>query len=256
MTHRSVAESSGDESRWRTGDRVAIPGDYQYRALHEGPAIQRFWHARRLDLVQRVAMPEPGMRALDVGCGSAIVSDFLATQGADVDAVDANEDAVRFVREKLARENLRVHLGLANELDFPKGSFDLVVCMEVIEHMATDQAQALAGDLARLLAPGGRLLVTTPNSLSLWPLIERAMDLFHLAPRMLGEQHVASYTARRLGALLERAGLDVCRVGRFCGIAPFSACVSRRLADMLDRLEWWLHEPLGNLLFAVAGRRG
>jgi 2-polyprenyl-3-methyl-5-hydroxy-6-metoxy-1,4-benzoquinol methylase len=183
------------------------------------------------------------------------VSDFLAEHGADVDAVDANEDAVRFVRETLARENLRVHLGLANELDFPEGTFDLVVCMEVIEHMAMDQAQALVGDLARFLAPDGRLLVTTPNSLSLWPVIERAMDLFHLAPRMVGEQHVARYTARRLRALLERAGLHVHRVGRFCGMAPFSACVSRRLADMLDRLEWWVRQPLGNLIYAVAGRR-
>jgi len=238
----------------RSGDSIPIPGDYQRRALHEGPAIQRCWHARKLDLVRRLAWPVTGLRALDIGCGSGVVADFLAQHGADVDAVDANEAAIDFVRENLERDGLRAHLGLANELDFPEGSFDLIVCMEVIEHMPVEQSVEMLTHAARLLAPGGRLLVTTPNARSLWPAIEWLMDRLRLAPRMAGEQHVASYTRRRLASVLERAGLDVLRTGRFCGLAPFSACLSRRLAEGLDRLEWAVYEPLGNLLYAVARR--
>ena len=238
---------------WRDGDPVAIPGDYQHRALSHGMPVQRFWHSRKLDLIRRVAMPRPGLRALDVGCGSGVVANFLAEHGAVVDAVDANEHAIRFAREQFGSANLTFHLGLANAMDFADGTFERIVCMEVVEHLTYGQAEDLVRNLGRLLAPDGELLVTTPNYRSLWPAIERLMDLFHLSPPMQGEQHVTHFTRRRLRAMLARAGLEVRRCGRFCGLAPFASVLSWRVAEWADRGEWRLGSPLGNILYAVAG---
>ena len=244
---------------WRTGDPVAIPGDYQYRALTAGPAVQRFWHGCKLELLRRVACAtaRPAgrpWRALDVGCGSGVVADFLAEQGAVVDAVDSNEAAIRFAREQFPRGGLRFHLGQANAIDFPEGTFDLIVCMEVLEHLAADQGADLLRRLGRLLAPEGQLLVTTPNTLSPWPAVEFLMDAFHLSPPMQGRQHVTRFTRGRLARALAGAGLHVWRCGRFCGLAPFVAAVSWRLAEWSGRLEWSLGQPLGNLLYALAGK--
>jgi 2-polyprenyl-3-methyl-5-hydroxy-6-metoxy-1,4-benzoquinol methylase len=233
---------------------VAIPGDYQFRALTQGFVVQRFWHDRKLDLVRRVLAPEPGARALDVGCGSGVVAHFLAERGASVDAVDCNEEAIRFARGQFARENLRFHLGLANELDFPPESFRHILCLEVVEHLAAGQAADLLASLRRLLAPEGRLLVTTPNYASPWPLIEFAMDRLRLSPRMQRAQHVTRFRLGRLRRVLGEAGLQVQRSGRFCGLAPFASVLSWRLAAWLDRLEWRLGQPLGCVLYAVAGR--
>mgnify|MGYP000501243773 CR=1 FL=1 len=239
---------------WRRSDPVAIPGSYQYDALVAGPAPQRFWHRRKLELVRSLTPPRAGMRALDVGCGSGVVAAFLADQGAEVDAVDTNEDALRFARSQFEGGNLRFHLTAANEMAFADGSFDLIVCLEVIEHLPAAQVAALFGLLGRLLAAQGVLLVTTPNGASLWPLIERAMDLFGLSPPMHGEQHITRFTRGRLEHALKAAGLEVLRSGRFCGLAPFVAGLSWRLAARLDTLECRVGQPLGNLLYALAGR--
>lgn len=239
---------------WRRGDPVAIPGSYQYDALVAGPAVQRFWHRRKLELVRALALPRAGMRALDVGCGSGVVADLLASQGADVDAVDTNEDAIRFARARFERSNLRFHVTAANEMAFAHGSFERIVCLEVIEHLPAAQAVALLRDLGRLLSPEGVLLVTTPNGASLWPAIERLMDAFRLSPPMCGEQHITRFTRGRLTHALEAAGLEVHRCGRFCGLAPFLAAASWRLAERLDTLEGRLGQPFGNLLYALAGK--
>ena len=230
-----------------------IPGDYQYRALTRGPATQRFWHQRKLELLRTLGLPRAGTRALDLGCGSGVVAHFLAEQGASVDAVDTNEDAIRFARGQFARDGLRFHLVAASEMAFPDASFDLIVCMEVIEHLAVSQVAELLGVVRRLLRPEGVLLVTTPNYRSLWPAIEWLMDLFRLSPPMRGAQHVTRFTADRLERLLRAAGLEVRECGRFCGLAPFAGPLSWPLAERLDAAEWRAAQPLGNLLFALAG---
>jgi hypothetical protein len=96
--------------------------------------------------------------------------------------------------------------------------------------------------------------VTTPNYAGPWPVIEWSMDVLHLAPRMAGDQHVSRFTARRLRAAARKAGLEVVKVGRFCGLAPFVSVLSWKLAMGVDRLEDRLGTPLGNLLYAVLRR--
>ncbi len=245
---------SGGRAAWRKGDAVSISGNYHYRAFTEGFVVQRFWHRQKFTLIKKTAPPQPGARALDVGCGSGVVADFLAQQGAIVDAVDCNEEAIQFARRQFPRENLDFHLGFANEMTFPDGTFHHVYCMEVIEHMAAQQAADLLNHLRRLMTPDGRLLVTTPNYLSLWPVIEFAMDVFHLSPRMRGKQHVCKFHMGGLRRMLSDAGFEVQRCGRMSGVAPFTSVVSWALAEWLDSIEWRIGNPLGNILYAVAGK--
>lgn len=81
----------------RIGDSIAIPGDYQYRALHDGPAVQRFWHHGKLAAAEAALHPVAGDVVLDVGCGSGVLSARLgAIPGVRVIGVDANADAIAF----------------------------------------------------------------------------------------------------------------------------------------------------------------
>ncbi len=232
-----------------------IPGDYQYRALARGPQAQRFWHSRKLELLRALALPRAGMRALDAGCGSGVVADFLARRGATVDAVDPSPEAIAFATAQFGRDRLRFHVATAEEAPFPDGTLDLIVCMEVIEHMAVARAVELLRRLGRLLAPDGLLLVTTPNYAGLWPAVEWLLDAFRLAPPLRGQQHVARFTPDRLERALAAADLAIARSGRFCGLAPFVAPFSWPLAERLDAAEWRAGQPFGNLLFALARRR-
>ena len=105
--------------------------------------------------------PLEGKTALDVGCGAGLLAEPLTRLGAAVTALDASPELIVAAREHAAAVGLEIdyHTG---ELAALEGRFDLVTCMEVIEHVA-DPA-AFVRDLAARLAPGGLLIMSTPNA--------------------------------------------------------------------------------------------
>ena len=109
-----------------------------------------------------------GKRALDVGCGAGLLAEPLARLGAAVTAIDAASELI--VAAKLHAEgqglNIDYRVSTVEALD---GEFDLVTSMEVIEHVADPQAFVAA--LAARLAPGGLLIVSTPNKTALSKLL-------------------------------------------------------------------------------------
>lgn len=231
----------------RVGDAVAIAGDYQYRALTEGPRVQRFWHDTKLWLVQQYLRPGPADRVLDVGCGSGVVAAFLAGLPVqEVIAVDGNADAVSFAARQFRRPNLHFVRGLVDRLDFPSESFDACCCLELLEHIYPEQGRKLLATLYRLTRPGGRLLLTTPNYRSAWPMIEWMLDRTGKVPRLDGDQHVAHYHRGSLRQLCRDAGWTAVREHTCCTFAPWAAALSRPVARTLRHLEGRL--PFGTLL--------
>ena len=105
--------------------------------------------------------PLSGKRALDVGCGAGMLCEPLARLGAAVTGVDAAEENIAAARQHAAGAGLAIdyHSGELTALGL--GQFDLVTCMEVLEHVADKPAFVAA--LAASLAPGGLLILSTPN---------------------------------------------------------------------------------------------
>jgi 2-polyprenyl-6-hydroxyphenyl methylase/3-demethylubiquinone-9 3-methyltransferase len=112
---------------------------------------------------EHVRWPLEGKSALDVGCGAGLLAEPLARLGAKVTAIDASPELIAVAREHAKAMGLEVdyHAGDVKDL---KGEFDLITCMEVIEHVADPPAFASA--LARRLAPDGLLILSTPNQTS------------------------------------------------------------------------------------------
>jgi 2-polyprenyl-3-methyl-5-hydroxy-6-metoxy-1,4-benzoquinol methylase len=238
----------------RSGDTVAIPGDYQYRALHGGNAVQRFWHHSKQVTISRYLPPQAGDFVLDVGCGSGVIADFLAQRAATVIGVDGNDAAIAFARRTFARSNLRFERGLVDhDFALPRPA-DKIYCLEVIEHIYPEQALDMLRVFHRHLAAGGRVYLTTPNSHSAWPAIEWLLDFFKLTPHMSGEQHVASYSRRSLAALCREAGFTVERTFTTSLFAPWLAPLSWKLAEAVNALE--SGAPFGCILACVAKKGG
>jgi ubiquinone/menaquinone biosynthesis C-methylase UbiE len=101
-----------------------------------------------------------GDRALDLGCGAGDFTAALAHAGAHTIGVDVAEAALERARARHPELDFRL-VPIDGALPFEDGSFDLVWSSEVIEHVA-DTGQWLS-EVRRVLAPGGRLLVTTPS---------------------------------------------------------------------------------------------
>ena len=107
--------------------------------------------------------PLEGKSALDVGCGAGLLAEPLARLGATVTGVDATPEVIAVAREHAAAMGLTIdyRVGDVQELE---GQFDLITCMEVIEHVADPALFVRA--LAKRLAPDGLLIMSTPNATS------------------------------------------------------------------------------------------
>jgi len=110
---------------------------------------------------EHVRTPLEGKTALDVGCGAGLLAEPLARLGAKVVGIDAAPELIAVAREHAAAMRLEIdyRAGAVEEL---KGQFDLITCMEVIEHVADPAAFVTA--LSQRLAPGGLLVLSTPNA--------------------------------------------------------------------------------------------
>jgi 2-polyprenyl-6-hydroxyphenyl methylase/3-demethylubiquinone-9 3-methyltransferase len=127
-------------------------------------------NALRLDYVQaQVALhfgrsPEKalyGLRVLDLGCGGGLLSEPLARQGARVVGVDASTGNLNAARRHAALHGIEIdyRLGEPAELLAPAEQFDVVLALEVVEHV--NDVPAFLATAASRLAPGGLLFVST-----------------------------------------------------------------------------------------------
>jgi len=119
-------------------------------------ALDRHWHKDGRD-----RRPLDGKRALDVGCGAGLLCEPLARLGATVTGVDAAAENVAAARAHAAPGGLAIDYRCGDVGELGLAGFDLVTSMEVLEHVA-DRA-AFVGALAGALAPGGLMVLSTPN---------------------------------------------------------------------------------------------
>jgi 2-polyprenyl-6-hydroxyphenyl methylase / 3-demethylubiquinone-9 3-methyltransferase len=122
--------------------------------------IDAHWHGD-----PKARAPLVGKRVLDMGCGAGLLAEPLARLGGHVTGVDAAPENIAVAQAHAAQSGLSIDYR-AGEIDAVTGErFDVVTCLEVIEHVA-DPATFVAG-LAGLLAPAGLLILSTPNRTAL-----------------------------------------------------------------------------------------
>jgi SAM-dependent methyltransferase len=151
----------------------------------------------------------PGERALDLGCGDGTFTAELARAGVEAIGVDVAQAAVRRAAARYRSMEFR-RIAIAGPLPFEDCSFDLVWCSEVIEHVA-DTARWLS-DVRRVLAPGGRLLLTTPNH----GRVRLALGGIERFSEPLGD-HLHLYSRRSLERLLAEFGFAAITVRSAAG---------------------------------------
>lgn len=129
--------------------------------------------------------------ALDVGCGTGAVLQWLNTHGFEATGLDMSDLALNFCKEK----KLVAIKGLADQLPCPDNSFDLVTALDVLEHL--DDDKKAVKEIYRVLKPGGVCVVTVPAHQSLWSYHDVALH------------HKRRYTRKQIQAVLQTQFTDV-----------------------------------------------
>ena len=185
-----------------TGERM-IPGN-------SPPSLEAYHRARYQAVIRRDGWEE-GLRVLDCPCGTGYGSQMMCDAGAKlVVGVDVDNETVSFARAQYAdpvfvSADMKHIVGkiIIEDRIFgtsPKAYFDLMVCIEGIEHVSEADGEIVIRQFAVVTKPGGRLFVTTPNRAR-----RKSNNKFHLK----------EYTISELLALIETGGFW--KVIHFCG---------------------------------------
>ena len=180
-------------------------------------ADERHWWyrgRRRVIRAELERLPLPtGAAILDAGCGSGRTMQELVGLGT-VSGIELNQDAAELARSRGFGE---VRVGRLEELPWPEASFDLITCLDVIEHTPDDRATL--AELRRVCRPGGYLLVTVPAYPRLWSVHDEA------------NHHYRRYSRAALRSAALDAGWTLDRMSSFNSmlLAPAAAVrLSRR----------------------------
>lgn len=141
-------------------------------------------------IVQNLKSKTQTPKILDVGCGTGANLEMLAGFG-EAEGVDVSDDALEFCKAK----NLKAHKGLAEELPFADGSFDIVTALDVVEHLDDDVAGLK--EMHRILKKGGKTLIFVPAFMWLWGVQDDVSN------------HRIRYTKKQIVERLEKAGFRI-----------------------------------------------
>lgn len=211
-----------------SGSENAVSGFRDYvadRALHLRNAHDI------LAALERHVPSARGRRLLDVGCAHGFLLQAAQARSWQPWGVDISPAAVEYARRELG---LMVHRGGVEDCPFPAESFDAACMIGTIEHM-TDPVKTLRGT-ARLLKPGGFLLITTMD-------VEGRLGYFSWKP----PEHLFYFSSRSLAHCLDRAG--------FASESSRTYWKRYSIADLATRLWGFWHLPqagrVGRLLEAL-----
>ena len=152
------AEALMESEVERLNDKLAKEhniDDYYDRS----PLIVRWIEQQRLRIIREMVAADPNHRILEVGSGGGHVLRMF--KRAKLTAVDVSDVFLATAKANLAGYDVEFIKGEIDKLGLPAAKFDRIICTEVLEH--TKDPEAILKEIARLLKPEGRAVITVPN---------------------------------------------------------------------------------------------
>lgn len=216
-----------------------------------------FWHYQKFDAVLRALTPKKTGKILDIGCSAG---SFLSMVKQDVFGeqfgVDIAQNQIDYAKKYQTpfRHFLKIEGKDFLTQKFAANSFDAITLIEVIEHLDAQEIAEIFSIAAKILKKGGEMVITTPNYLSSWPILEQIIA-YTLKPSY-EEQHITKFTFFNFLAKIRKIYPDfdknfaikfktTSHLASFL-IAMFSDKLAQNLSKTIKASRWKM--PFGALL--------
>lgn len=182
-----------------------VPGNY-YDYYIEHNLLQRYWHKKRFEEMKKLLSSIKANNILDVGChGGRFTSEYARYfPNAKIFGIDISAKAIEYAKRKYPQIHFRC--GNAENLPYPEGIFDLVVCLEVLEHI--ENPEMVLHEMKSVLKKKGKLVVLVPTENLLFQLIW--FFWIRIGPgRVWNHTHVQKFQGKNLDQELIKAGFKI-----------------------------------------------
>ncbi len=237
-------------------DYNKIPLGFYDEIAKKRRGIRSFWHNQKFKRVID-SFEKPQGAILDIGCFSGtFLSMIPQSQISQQIGVDILKEQIDFANRHYATAFRKFYLiDNLKEIAFvDDAQFDYITIIEVIEHLNSTEINDLLKLAYRKLKTGGKLIITTPNYLSLWPLQEFLLN--RISDVKYEEQHITHFnyfsTRKKLNAIVENMQtmfqFDYKTTTHFITpyIAVFSYKLAEKISSAIPHRKWGF--PLGSLL--------
>jgi 2-polyprenyl-3-methyl-5-hydroxy-6-metoxy-1,4-benzoquinol methylase len=231
-------------------DYQKLGAGYYDEIFEKDRGVRRFWHEIKFKMIESCLACGPQTRILDAGCASGSFLGRLKAPFQQAVGIDISTAQIEYARKKYGSDRIQFFASDIAGFRWEGPLFDYVILSEVLEHLNYDTAFKILRKLRSFLKPAGKLVMTTPNYRSLWPLTEFFVN--RLSPVSYEHQHINKLDCAKLERLLLGAGFRPEKIQTFFIAAPFSSFLSYRLARWLTQAELKLLPRAGSIILSVA----
>jgi 2-polyprenyl-3-methyl-5-hydroxy-6-metoxy-1,4-benzoquinol methylase len=240
-----------------------IPVGHYHTVMESGHPIRRAWHLQKFSRVLGCLPDRSGQSILDVGCFAGSFLSLLPRERFPQQVgVDILPEQIDYANQRFGSDFRRFQYAPSiKNIGEVEGQFDCVTMIEVIEHLQSPEIPAMIEQITTKLKPGGRLVMSTPNYTSTWPILEQILN--RISDISYAEQHATRFTffnaRRKLEQLAPQLTSDYEMTLKTTThfISPFLAVFGVDFAGRVSRAvshQAWKF-PFGNLLLLAFDKR-
>src|SRR3990172_5352003 len=201
--------------------QLGIPGDYQYKALRSKNYLQSNWHRNKWLVIGNLLNQYKPEKVLDLGTGSGNFELIFSGRVKKIVGIDYNDEALNFLKNKLNKKGIKNVKLIKRDITQVSsiaelGKFDMIILIDVIEHLDIIYGMRLIASFKKFLNPKGKIVIITPNYAGFWPIIERyIIDKFTHLPHLEKMQHVTRYDKDVLSRAFRKHGYKLAKYSTF-----------------------------------------
>ena len=161
-------------------DYSKIPAGYYDKVYLESSNLRKFWHYQKFFYTKKL-FPENYKKIMDIGCGPGSFFRFLNENNTQIESaigLDISKEQINYAKSIMLPDNYEFEVleSFNNSIEFCQ--YDVITSLELIEHLKIIEIENLFNFTYSKLKVGGSFIISTPNYLSLWPLVEILLNKF------------------------------------------------------------------------------